>query len=657
MVTRLQRLEAVQKLVLEISKISARSSDIVEFIRAVHLALTPVMYAANFYAALFDQASHTIRYVYEVDERDAPLDPQQSFPLGSPEESPTAWVILNRQPLAMTAEEDAIREREAKAWGSGSRAEHWVGYPLLDQHRRPLGALVIQSYDQQHMYSEEDQALFGLIAAHISVAMQSMMSLDRLEQAVSERTAMLEREIDERRKAEALQRSLYQIAELSVLVPDKDKNFTRLQEIISELMDVPNFMIALFDESKNEFTIEYIVDEKDSSQPGTRFPLGMGITSYVIQTRQAQLLNRASLEALVASGAIRIAGTISSTSWMGAPLLVQDRLYGILIIQSYSPALIYTQSDLELIAFVANHVATLFARRRADENIRLSQIQLEQQNDTLNQTLATLKAAQSELVRQEKLASLGSLIAGIAHEINTPLGICVTATSHMVEELALMQKQFDASQLTKTAMAEFIDIFRQSLRIMTTNSQRSASLISSFKQVAVDQSSENIRHFDLRAYLDEVLLSLQPKLKNKKFTVQIVCPPGIVMKTYPGAISQILTNLITNSLLHGFDGREQGNMLIQAQVDGDMLLFNYSDDGLGVGAAALERLFEPFYTTKRGQGGSGLGTHIVYNLVTGSLDGSIKVNSQPGAGLHYQLKFPRHKTIKNNAPLSPDTAH
>jgi len=645
MLSRLQRLEEVQKVVLEISKISASCSDVVTFLRSVHQTIGRIMYAANFYVALFDQSHNSIRFVYQVDEQDGPKDPTIEFKLQSPEESPTAWVILNCQPFVLTAEEDEAREREQKEWGSGSRAEHWMGYPLLDHQRRPLGAMVIQSYNKRYLYSNEDQGLFGLIASHVSVALQSLISVDRLEQAVSERTVMLEREIEERRKAETLQRVLYQIAELSTIASENDKKFMRLHDIISQLVNVPNFMVALYHEKSEEFSIEYFVDEVNQNNDIKRFPMGAGITSYVVKKKQAQLINRARLDDLISHNEIKVLGKIASYSWMGAPLLVDDRLYGVIIIQSYSPDLIYTQADLDLIAFVASHVAAALARIRADEDIHSNKIKLEQQNEVLNQTLETLRSAQAELVSQEKLASLGSLVAGVAHEINTPLGICVTATSHMVEELALLKKQLDQDQLTKENLVEFVDIFDQSLRIMTTNSQRGANLVRSFKQVAVDQSSESIREFDLRVYLDEILFSLQPKFKGKKIIVKVDCPDGIILKTYPGALSQVMTNMLTNSLIHGFDGRTKGHININAKVDDNMAYMTFSDDGMGMDGEALEKLFEPFFTTKRGQGGSGLGTHIVYNLVTGPLAGTIKATSSPGTGLQYQIKFPCRRAV------------
>jgi signal transduction histidine kinase len=178
---------------------------------------------------------------------------------------------------------------------------------------------------------------------------------------------------------------------------------------------------------------------------------------------------------------------------------------------------------------------------------------------------------------------------------------------------------------------------------MTTNTQRAASLVRSFKQVAVDQSSDDIRSFNLRHYLNEVLLSLQPKLKGRPVKVEVDCPADLVLESYPGAVSQIVTNMLMNSLVHGFEERDQaGHVRIRAALEGDVVAFSYADDGAGMDAETLNKLFDPFFTTKRGSGGSGLGAHILYNLVTGPLGGSVRVESAPGAGLRYELHFPRN---------------
>ncbi|MEO5934194.1 MAG: GAF domain-containing sensor histidine kinase [Duganella sp.] len=645
MESRLTRLEAVQTMLLEIGQKSSTCTDISEFLQAVHAGLGRIMYAANFFVALSDHdgAPNQVRFVYYVDEVDEPPDRDELCELVAGK-SPTAAVILSGKPLVMTAAEHVSRLEADAGFGIGTIAEHWMGCPLLDQNNQVLGAIVIQSYDKQHTFNDEDQALFALIASHVSSALRGLQSMDRLERAVQERTALLAHEVAERRRAETIQRALYELANLSATTTGGNVLNTRLHEIISELVPARNFLIAIYHPDSEEISIPYFVDEKDDQAPVKRFDFGIGMSSYILQRKQAALLDKAGLDVLVAGGDIaRPLGNVDIASWMGAPMLLGDQAYGVIIVQSYDAAVLYTQADLDILAFMASHVAVAIARMQAEREIRRAKDALEEQNAALESALASLKEAQGELVRQEKLASLGRLVAGVAHEINTPLGICVTATSHLVEELKLTREDMAAGALDEDGLNQFFDIIDQSLRIMTTNTQRAAALVRSFKQVAVDQSSDDIRSFNLRKYLDEVLLSLQPKLKGKPIVVDIDCEERIEMASFPGAVSQIVTNMVMNSLVHGFEEGQSGKISINGKLDGDFVVFEYSDDGVGMDTGTLAQLFDPFFTTKRGSGGSGLGAHILFNLVTGALGGTIKVASAPGMGLHYKLRFPKIK--------------
>jgi signal transduction histidine kinase len=651
MESRLARLEAVQSMLLEIGLLSTSCSDITSFIRAVHQALGRIMYAANFYVALSEDDG-TVRFVYFVDELDEAPSPYQKVTLASPEQSPTAYVMLTRERLVVTREDFIAKQAEGITWGGGSPSEHWIGCPLLDQNHQALGAIVIQSYTKAHTYSDEDQALFSLIANHVSAALQGLQSMDRLERAVQERTARLAHEVAERRRAEQVQHALYQIANLSATasLQDADTLPRSLHKIIGELMVAENFLIGLYHPGTQEISIPYFVDQKDQQAPVKRFPFGKAMCSYVLSTKQAQLHDAGSFARLVASGQVREPlGSVDIASWMGAPMLVHDQPYGVIIVQSYDPAIVYTKADLDLLAFMASHVAVAIARMQADRNIRKTKERLEQQNAALNSALTALQEAQSELVRQEKLASLGRLVAGVAHEINTPLGICVTATSHLVQELKLTREELDAGEMTEDSLNSFLQIVDQSLKIMTTNTQRAAALVRSFKQVAVDQSSGDIRSFGLGAYVDEVLLSLQPKLKGRPVTVEVDCPKDIRLESFPGALSQILTNMVMNSLVHGFDDGRAGRIRVRAALEDDTVTLEYSDDGAGMDQDTLAKLFDPFFTTRRGSGGSGLGAHILYNLVTGALGGSVRVDSAPDKGLRYTLKFPRSLRVEKAA--------
>lgn len=267
--------------------------------------------------------------------------------------------------------------------------------------------------------------------------------------------------------------------------------------------------------------------------------------------------------------------------------------------------------------------------------------ELKATNDHLLKTLIELNETQESLAEADKMAALGGLVAGVAHEINTPLGISITAVSHLDDSAQQFKSKFESGQLTKPDFLKFIDTSNESIRILTNNTAKAAELIKSFKQVAVDQSSEGKRSFDLKDYLDEILLSLKPKIKHSHHQIDVSCDKGINVNSYPGALSQIITNLITNSLMHAFETTDKGKISISATTKDASVLLVYKDNGKGMSEEVLEHLFEPFYTTKRGSGGSGLGAHIMYNLVVQKLQGSIQCKSSLGQGAEYSISFPR----------------
>ncbi|KTD97943.1 sensor histidine kinase [Pseudoalteromonas sp. H71] len=253
-----------------------------------------------------------------------------------------------------------------------------------------------------------------------------------------------------------------------------------------------------------------------------------------------------------------------------------------------------------------------------------------------------LKLAQERLVGTEKMAALGGLVAGITHDINTPIGIGVTAVSFLEERLNKLESAYVEKTLSPKALEEFINEAKQSTSLLTTNLDRASDLIASFKQIAVDQASEAVRTINFKDYVNEVIRSLHPKLKKTSHTINLQCPDDLVLNLPAGAISQIFTNLIVNSLIHGFEGKTNGVMDITITSDENNLTIDYKDNGNGVQPDQLEKLFNPFFTTKRDEGGSGLGTHIMFNLVKQTLSGSIEATSEPGEGLHYFIQFPKN---------------
>lgn len=265
---------------------------------------------------------------------------------------------------------------------------------------------------------------------------------------------------------------------------------------------------------------------------------------------------------------------------------------------------------------------------------------LKESNQELLNTLATLHKYQNQIVETEKMASLGQMVAGIAHEVNTPIGLGVTASTLLQDKVHEIEQAFEKKTLSSNQLARFLGDSKENLGIIYRNLERAAGLISSFKQVAVDQSNDSMRQFNMQQLLNEVVLSLRPNLKKTQHQLKINCAADLIITSKPGPINQILINLIMNSLIHAFDEGEAGEIIIDVQIKQHRCYLHYSDNGKGVPEHIRKRIFDPFVTTRRGDGGSGLGLHLVYNLVTQALNGKINLESQLGEGIQIDVDFP-----------------
>lgn len=285
-------------------------------------------------------------------------------------------------------------------------------------------------------------------------------------------------------------------------------------------------------------------------------------------------------------------------------------------------------------------------RKRGEKMLEDRSEALHKAYSELAVVLENLQNTQDELVRIEKLAGLGSMVAGIAHELNTPIGNSLMVASHFVETTEKITEAIKTG-LKRSMLDEYLANSRSAGDVLVRNLHKAAELISSFKQVAVDQTSSQRRDFDLADMIAEVVATLSPTLRNTPYRIECAVPAGMRLDSYPGPLGQVVTNLINNAIAHGFDGRSHGCIRIDAEMAGDdQVVLRFSDDGKGIASEILPRIFDPFFTTKLGQGGSGLGLNIVHNMVFGILGGRISAESTPGTGACFTVELARRAPVQ-----------
>lgn len=293
------------------------------------------------------------------------------------------------------------------------------------------------------------------------------------------------------------------------------------------------------------------------------------------------------------------------------------------------------------------YVLAKMARRIQDNQAELESRVVQRTKDLqlayndLENTNKQLKLTQNQLVESEKMSQLGQLVAGVAHEINTPVGIAVTASTAVMDKIDLLAHDFAQGVLTKSTMEEVLTHNKQCIDLIYNNLKRASKLIQTFKEVSIDQSNESRRTFNLYDYIHEVVASLQPELKHYQVAIEISGDENFALNSYPGTFGQLITNFIMNSLKHAFDKAEQHTIKINFIVCENAITLRYQDDGVGIATANVPKIFEAFYTTKRNNGGTGLGLNIVYNLVTQKLKGTIKCQSDIGQGIDFTMQIPK----------------
>lgn len=363
--------------------------------------------------------------------------------------------------------------------------------------------------------------------------------------------------------------------------------------------------------------------------------ISMSIINYVSRTRDSIVLDDASALERTASDAYIILNKPKSV--LCVPISNKGDVTGILYLENNLTSGAFTEDRIKILNILSSQLA--ISMENANLYTHLDEL-VNERTKELSSALENLKSIQSQLIESEKMAALGQLVAGISHEINTPVGVSITSASFLQQKTAELKQLYEGGKIKREDLEGYLEICGESGRIILANAMRAGNLIRSFKQVAVDQSNDERRKFNMREYIEHILLSLSPKLKSAKHNVKINCRDELEVICSPAAIAQIITNFIVNSIKHGYDFGETGNISIDIQEIKGKILLKYSDDGKGINEEYLNKIYEPFFTTKRSSGGTGLGLNIVYNNVSQKLGGTIKCISEEGKGTTFIIEFP-----------------
>jgi signal transduction histidine kinase len=367
------------------------------------------------------------------------------------------------------------------------------------------------------------------------------------------------------------------------------------------------------------------------------YPAGMLAISVVGKPRQTAIFSLLTMACAAFVGLSTLNNWIGNTSFSSIVATNPVDIVATLVIIGFAGIVsTYVSTILTgVLRTLADHQAML------EERILRRTLDLATSNDELRLAVNNLDEARAELVRGEKLAGLGSLVAGVSHELNTPIGNTAVAASALLHHVNTFRDQVAAGILRKSELQVFLTRCSEGAELIVSSSQRAAELVASFKQVAVDQTSDRRRMFLLDEVVMDVLRSMRPSFKGRDWTIDCEIPEGIRCDGYPGPLGQVITNLVQNAVFHGFRDLASGSINISARMhDVKNVLITVRDNGHGISNENLKKVFDPFFTTRLGQGGSGLGLTIVHNLVTVMLGGRIEVESVLGQGTTFSLTLP-----------------
>ncbi|MBC3873476.1 ATP-binding protein [Undibacterium flavidum] len=502
-------------------------------------------------------------------------------------------------------------------------------------HGNQIGVISFGKALQRKNWTRED-LLFG---SHLANLIQQVLSLDeyrqaqnRLENRVLERTQELQARTELLRTAHQNIFILSEIGREITSQLDRESIINTLYRHVNKLMPAELLSVGIYKAEQGMIDFPCNILRGKNLLPYHRNLQDPDLLSvWCVQHKKAIYINDIhedylhyigieGLDKLVAAESFDAdSDSFTPVSLIYVPLIIKDRLLGLLSMQS-SHAYAFERMHVDMLTTLAAYTAVAFDNA-----------------DTYQQ----LSSAQQLLMSKEKLAALGALVAGIAHEINTPLGNCLLTATTLKESSGKFIRQFQEGSLKRSEFVHFTEVLNEANDMLMRNLLNASELVSSFKQVSVDQTSQQRRSFNLLKTSQEVVRTMQSRINKQGHQLQIDIPEAIVIDSFPGPYGQVITNFINNALLHGFEDRHKGVMRLSAnQIDHQHVKICFSDNGAGISAEHLRRVFDPFFTTKLGHGGSGLGMNIVHNIVTDLLGGTINVESAIGAGTSITLILP-----------------
>jgi signal transduction histidine kinase/tetratricopeptide (TPR) repeat protein len=602
------------------------------------------------YEAAFDAFERLERKAQELDQSDFRIDSQRGQAhalayLGKPQQALKAAQSaldaaldqgdISRQVAALMVLADihTLHPQERSAHDSSTSAPLHYLQMALEATRSIEGYAVTgklleslsRAYAKDGDFARAYEAAMQAIAAHEKTHGQqttnravAMQVVRQTEQARAESVHLRQLAASEANRAQLLQQTTATLERLSAVGQEITQHlnaeaiFEVLYAHVQALLHVTSFAIYIFEPTDDSLARVYCMEH------GERIALAH-VRVDNPKANTARCFRERVEICCDPSGPNHVPGTVHCRSGLFNPLLLEERAIGVITVQYQHPDA-YKERDQLIFRTLSAYVA--IALENAQNYRRLGQ-------------------AQQELLEQQKLAALGSLVAGVAHELNTPIGNSILTASALQSRTLELAHLFEQNTMRRTDLAAYLQDSKEASELILRGLNTSARLVLSFKQVAVDRTAAHRRTFDLDEYLRQIVATMQNHLNAAGHTIEIIVTSKIVMDSYPGPLGQVIGNLINNAIAHGYNNRTGGKLRLLAESTGvDQVSIRFSDDGEGILEAHMPRIFDPFFTTKLGHGGSGLGLSISYNIVTSILGGQIAVRSQSGAGTTFTLTLP-----------------